>query len=400
MIDTNPKKIEELLTRRVERIVVRKSLEEKLRSGKKLRIKWGVDPSRPDIHIGHSIILKKLQKFQELGHQVVFIVGDFTGQIGDPSGKSKTRPQLSEKIVNKNAETYFGQIKKVIDIDKVEIRRNSEWYKKMKLEDMIKLAGLITAAKILEREDFSKRMKKNADIHMHEMFYPILQAYDSIAINADVEIGGNDQTLNILMGRTLQKRMNKPKQDVIILPLLVGLDGKNKMSKSLDNYIGVIESSKEQFGKVMSIPDHLIIPYFELATDISMEKVKEIKKDLKSKKLNPRKAKARLAKEIVAIYHSKKEAVKAEKEFDKVFKEHKKPEKIPEIKIQKKELPILDLLVKTKMSQSKAEAKRLIEQGGVKINDKKIDDWKKNIKIKSGLIIQVGPRKFIKIRKS
>ena len=249
MINTDPKKIEELLTKGVEKVIVKKDLEKKLLSGKKLRIKFGVDPSKPDIHLGHTVPFKKLQEFQKLGHQIVFIIGDFTGRIGDPSGKSKTRPELSAERVKENAKTYLEQVKNVINIKKVEIRKNSEWYDKMTPHDFMKLFSKITLARILERDDFEKRIKNKIDIYPHEIIYPILQAYDSIVIRADVEIGGTDQTFNMLMGRRLQKRFNQSQQDVITNSLLIGLDGKNKMSKSLDNYIGITESPKEQYGK-------------------------------------------------------------------------------------------------------------------------------------------------------
>ena len=397
-INTSEEKIKELLERRVEKVIVQKDLEKKLFSGKRLRIKFGVDPSRPDIHLGHTVPLRKLKEFQKLGHQVVFIIGDFTGQIGDPSGKSKTRVQLSAKEVDKNAETYLKQVGKIIDTSKIEIRRNSQWYKKMKLDDVIKLAGLVTVARILERDDFTKRMKKNIDIRIHEMLYPILQAYDSIIIKADVEIGGTDQTFNMLMGRTLQKKLDKSLQDVMTVPLLIGLDGKEKMSKSMNNYIGVIENSQEQYGKIMSIPDELIIRYFKLTTDVSLNKIREIERDLKSKKLNPRDAKALLAWEIVKLYHSEEEATRAEKEFNKIFKEHKAPEKIPEIKIKNKEITILDLLVQTKLAKSKGEGRRLVQQGGIKIDGGLIDNWKKTISIKNGMIVQAGKRRFVRIK--
>ena len=396
-INTNPKKIKEVLTRGVEEVIVKKDLEKKLLSGKKLRIKFGVDPSRPDIHLGHTIPFKKLQEFQKMGHQIVFIIGDFTGRIGDPSGRSKTRPELSAEEVKKNAKTYLEQVKKVLDIKKIEIRRNSEWYDKMAPDDFMKLFSKITLARILERDDFEKRLKNKIDIYPHEIIYPILQGYDSIIIKADVELGGTDQTFNMLVGRKLQKRFNQPQQDVLTNSLLIGLDGKKKMSKSLDNYIGITEPPKEQYGKIMSIPDDLIINYFELCTDVSLKEIAQMKKDLQSKKANPRDLKARLAQEIVTIYHNKKAAEKAEKEFNRVFKEKKLPARIPEIKIKKKTLDILDLLVQTKLVSSKSEAKRLILQKGVKINSKVQQDWQEAIKIKKKMLIQIGKRKFIKI---
>lgn len=396
-INTDPKKIEEVLTRGVENVIVREDLKRKLASYKKLRIKFGVDPSKPDIHLGHTVPLGKLQEFQRLGHQIVFIIGDFTGRIGDPSGKSKTRPQLSKEQVDKNAETYLEQVKKIMDIKKVEIRRNSEWYDKMRPDDFIKLFSKITLARILERDDSEKRLKSKTDIYPHEILYPILQAYDSIVINADVEIGGTDQTFNMLMGRTLQKRFGKVPQDIMTTSLLIGLDGADKMSKSLDNYIGITESAQEQYGKIMSIPDKLITHYFELATNVPLDEIKEIKKDLKSGKVNPKNLKVQLAQEIITIYYNREVAEKAKKEFNKVFREKKLPTKIPTAKIKEKSLNILDLLVKTKLASSKAEAKRLIIQKGIRIDNKVQNNWRVNINIKKGTIVKKGKRKFIKI---
>ncbi len=396
-INTNPKKIEELLSRGVEEVIVKKDLEKKLKSGKKLRIKFGVDPSKPDLHLGHTVPLRKLQEFQKLGHQIVFIVGDFTGRIGDPSGRSKIRPQLSIEQVNKNAQTYLEQVKKVIDIKKVEIRRNSEWYDKMKPDDFIRLFTKITLNRILERDDFEKRMKKKMEIYPHETLYPILQAYDSIIINADIEIGGTDQTFNMLTGRTLQKRFDKPQQNVLTISLLVGLDGKEKMSKSLDNYIGISESPQQQYGKIMSIPDGLIIYYFELLTDVLLKEIKKIEKDIKTGKLNPKDAKVRLAKEIVAMYHSKAAAEKAEKEFNRVFAQKKMPSEIKGVKLKVKKINILDLLVITKLTLSKAEAKRIILQRGVKIDNKVQRDWQEVIDLEQGMIIQKGKRRFVRV---
>ena len=396
-VDTNPKKIEEVLTRGIETVIVKKDLEKKLLFGKRLRIKFGVDPSKPDIHLGHTVPLKKLQKLQELGHQIVFIIGDFTGRIGDPSGKSKTRPQLSNKQVNENAETYLEQVGKAIDTKKVEIRRNSEWYDKMAPDDFIRLFSKITLARILERDDFEKRMKRKIDIYPHEIIYPILQGYDSIVIKSDLEIGGTDQTFNMLMGRKLQKRFNQPQQDVMTISLLIGLDGKDKMSKSLDNYIGITEPPTEQYGKIMSIPDNLILHYFELATNVSLKEIAQMKKDLKFQKINPRNLKQGLAREIVALYYSKNMAEKAEQEFNRIFKEKKLPSEMPCFRLKPGTHNILDLLVKTKIASSKSEAKRLILQKGVRIDNKVQDDWQKDIKAKKGIIIQAGKRRFVKI---
>ncbi|MFC1663542.1 tyrosine--tRNA ligase [Patescibacteria group bacterium] len=395
--NTNSKKIEEILTRGVKEIIDKDVLKKRLLSGKKLRIKYGVDPTKPDIHLGHTIPLRKLEEFQKLGHTIVFIIGDFTAQIGDPSGRPKARVPLNTKQASKNAKTYLEQVKKIIDLKGVEIQRNSKWYSKMNLKDIIRLIELFTIARILERDDFTKRIKANTDIRLHEILYPIFQAYDSVVVGSDVEVGGTDQKFNMLMGRTLQKRLNKPQQNLITLPLLVGLDGKDKMSKSLNNYIGITESSQEQYGKIMSIPDNIIFHYFELATKIPLKEIIQMKKDLKSGKTNPKELKTRLAQEIVSIYHSKREAIEVKREFKRVFKEKKLPRKIPQMQIKEKTLNILELLVKTKLAPSKAEAKRLISQKGVRIDKKVQDNWQKEIKIKKGMIVQVGKRRFKKL---
>jgi len=393
-------KIKTLLSKGVEEVIKRDSLEKKLRSGRKLRIKYGADPSAPDLHLGHSVCLWKLKEFQDLGHQVVFIIGDFTGLVGDPSGRDKTRPALSKEEIEKNAKTYFEQAGKILDIKKIEIVKNSQWFSKMDLAEFLKLAGQFTLARIIERDDFSQRLKKGIDIGFHETIYPLLQAYDSIMVKADVEVGGRDQKFNLLAGRELQKKMGQPEQDLMLFPLLVGADGKKKMSKSLGNYIGLTESANEQYGKIMSISDDLIFHYFELCARLSQEEIKEIKKETDSGRLNPRDAKARLAREIVSLYHGKTAAEKAEKEFIQVFREKKKPTQMPVQKIKAGKWNVLDLLFKLKLAPSKSEAKRLIEQGGVKIDGRVVKDWKVEIQIKDGLVAQVGKRKFVRLKRS
>jgi len=405
LVKTNPKKIKELLTRGVEEVIDKKHLEKRLLKGQRLRIKFGVDPSKPDIHLGHTVPLRKLREFQQLGHKVIFIIGDFTARIGDPSGRSKTRPQLTVQEVNKNAKTYLDQAGKVIDIKRVEIRRNSEWYDKMKPDDFIRLFSKITLARILERDDFQKRMKNNINIYPHEIIYPILQGYDSIVVKSDVEIGGTDQKFNMLIGRRLQEKEGMEPQDIITVPLLVGLDGKNKMSKSLGNYVGITEPAFQQYGKIMSIPDNLILDYFKLLTDVPLKEIAKMERDLNSKRVNPKKLKSSLAKEIVTFYHSKEQAEISEREFNSVFKEKKIPTKIPVFTLNKDTLNILDLLKKTRLVSSRSEGRRLIEQKGVRIKfkDQKskipIKNWQEEIKIKDGMIVQVGKRKFARIRK-
>ena len=390
-------KIKNLLTHNAEEVIIKTDLEKKLNSGKKLRIKLGCDPSRPDLHLGHSIVLKKLKEFQDLGHQVVFIIGDYTGMIGDPSGKSKTRPALSSKEVKKNAKSYFAQVGKILDIKKTEIRYNSEWFSKLNFEDTLKLLSFFTVARILERDDFSKRLKGGIDIATSEMLYPVMQAYDSIMIKSDVEIGGTDQKFNMLAGRDLQRKMNMPEQNVLTTPLLVGLDGKEKMSKSLDNYISITEEPNSMFGKIMSISDEMIFYYFKLLTNLSENELTKVESELKDPSKNPRDIKVELAKNIITIYHDKRSAEKAEEEFNKIFRDKKKPTDIKECKIKSKKLKVVDILVETKLANSKGNARRLVEQGGVRIDDTVQKDFEKEIEIENGMIVQVGKRRFVKI---
>lgn len=395
--NTDPEKIRHLLAHNVEEVIVKKSLEEKLASGRKLRVKLGADPSRPDLHLGHSIAIRKLKEFQDLGHQVVFIIGDYTGMIGDPTGKSKTRPALSRETVAENAKSYLDQVGKILDLDKTELRYNSEWFSKLSFEDILKLTGKFTVARILERDDFNKRLKEGSDIAVTEMLYPMMQAYDSIQVQADVEVGGTDQKFNLLAGRELQKKMRMPEQDVVTCPLLVGLDGVNKMSKSLDNYIGIDEEADSMFGKIMSISDEMIFYYFKLLTDKSGKELAEIESILKSKTQNPRDLKVRLAKEVIALYRPQEEAERAEEEFNRIFREKQKPTEIPEVKLTAKGYPITDLLTEAGLAASKSEARRLIEQGGVRIDDETQTDMQKDVVIRDGMVIQVGKRKFVKI---
>ena len=390
-------KIKNLLTHNTEEVIVKENLEKKLNSGGKLRIKLGCDPSRPDLHLGHSIVLRKLKEFQDLGHQIIFIIGDYTGMIGDPSGKSKTRPALSSEEVKKNAESYFEQVGKILDLKKTEVRYNSEWFSKLNFEDILKLTSKFTVARILERDDFSKRLKGGTDIAASEMLYPIMQAYDSIIIKADVEIGGTDQKFNMLAGRDLQRKMNLPEQNIITTPLLVGLDGKQKMSKSLDNYISIIDEPNSMFGKIMSISDEMILYYFKLLVDLDDQEISKIASDLKNSKINPRNLKVKLAKEIITIYHNKKSADKAEEEFNKIFRDKQKPSNIKEMGLEIGNWKLADLLVELKLTFSKGEARRLVQQGGVKIDDVVQSNFDKDIKVKNRMIVQVGKRRFVKI---
>ena len=397
-INTSPQKIKEILTRGVEEIIEKESLIKKLKSGKPLRIKFGVDPTAPELHLGNAVILWKLKEFQELGHTIIFIIGDFTAQIGDPTDKLTARKTLTEKEIKANMKTYKEQVGEILDLNKTKIIYNNRHLSKMKLAEIYRISQFFTVNQILERDMFQERRRAEKPIWLHEFMYPIFQAYDSVVVKADIEIGGNDQLFNMMAGRQLQPHLNQSPQDIITIKLLVVTDVKRKMSKSFGNYIGINESPKEQFGKIMSIPDESIIEYFELCTPLPLEKIEKIETELKNNKLNPRDAKAKLAYEIVSLYHGKSAAQKAENEFNRIFKEKELPSKIPSIKIADKNINILDLLVKIKFALSKAEAKRLIEQKGVKINDKIQEDWRKNVIVKSGAVIQVGKRKFVKIK--
>ncbi|HLG31813.1 MAG TPA: tyrosine--tRNA ligase [Ignavibacteriaceae bacterium] len=376
-----------------------KKLERSLKENKPLNIKLGCDPSRPDLHIGHSVVLKKLAQFQQLGHQAILIVGDFTGMIGDPSGRSVTRPALTLEETKINGESYFQQASKILDKDRTKIVYNSEWLSTMKFEDVIKLASKYTVARMLERDDFTKRYKSGEPISIHELLYPLAQAVDSVAIKSDVELGGTDQKFNLLVGRDLQREHGQEPQVILTMPLLVGTDGVEKMSKSYDNYIGISDPPKEIYGKTLSIPDSLIYIYYELATDISSGELVQIKSQLDDPKINPRDLKRKLARTFVRMYYNEKTASEAEAEFDKIFIRKETPEDLPEfvLKHNTKELSILDLIIKVSFAPSKGEARRLVSQGGVSIDGKKIDDINDMIMIRDGMILKVGKRKFIKI---
>ncbi len=374
-----------------------KKLEKSIKTKKPLKIKLGLDPSAPDIHLGHTVVLQKLKQFQDLGHEVILIIGDFTGRIGDPTGKSATRKQLTEAEINKNAESYKKQIFRILDPAKTEVVYNSNWLAKFKFEDVIRLAAKTTVARILERDDFKKRYDDNQPIGIHEFFYPLMQGYDSVELKADIELGGTDQKFNLLMARNLQKEYGQEGQIALLMPILEGLDGIMKMSKSLNNYIGVEDSSKEMFGKVMSIKDELIIRYFTLVTPLSNEAVKLMEREMAGGQ-NPRDYKVKLAKMIISQYHSSEEADRAEAEFINIFAKNQLPDNIPEIDFNiegdgsywvPKLLQILGLVGST------SEGKRMLEQGGVKVNGKKIIE--SNLNVENEMIIQVGKRKFVKI---
>jgi len=374
-------------------------LEKSIKENKPLNIKLGCDPTRPDLHLGHSVVLRKLSQFQKLGHKAILIVGDFTGMIGDPSGRNTSRPPLSFEEAHENGKSYFEQASKILDKEKTKIVYNSEWLGKMTFEDVIKLAAKYTVARMLERDDFTKRYKNGIPIIMHEILYPLAQAMDSVAIESDVELGGTDQKFNLLVGRDIQREFDLQPQVILTLPLLIGTDGVEKMSKSLDNYIGINESPKDIYGKTLSISDDFIYPYFELTTDISNEELKTIKHKLEDKNNNPRDIKRYLARKLVEMYHSKESAIEAETEFDNIFVKKGLPDEIETFQINKNtiELEIMELLTLTGLAPSKGEARRLIVQGGVSINGNKVDDIKSIITIKHDMIIKVGKRKFIKL---
>lgn len=393
-------KIKNILERNVEQIADRKDLEKRIFSGKKLRIKYGVDVTSPLLHLGHGVNLWKMREFQELGHKVVFLIGDFTSRIGDPTGRSVIRPQISKKQIEKDAKEYKKQISKILLTNKnvFEERRNSEWWDKMSLNEFFQIISKITHAQLIQRDMFQERIKKEQEIYLHEMLYPILQGYDSVMLKSDLTIIGQDQLFNELLGRHYQKIFNQEPQNIITTTITPGIDGREKQSKSLNNFIAILDSPKDKYGKIMSIPDELIIPYFKVYTKLSLLDIKKLEEKLKSG-VNPRNLKAQLAFEIVKIYHGEKIAQKAEAEFNKVFKNKETPQDIKTIKIKKNQINLIDLLEKSKTVKSRAEARRLIEQGAVKVGEEIIKDWQSIIKVKNELVIKVGKRRFFKIKK-
>jgi tyrosyl-tRNA synthetase len=398
----------EILKTGAAEIIPEEELREKIRqsllSKKPLIVKLGLDPTAPDIHLGHTVPLQKMRQFQDLGHQAVIIIGDFTGRIGDPSGRSETRKPLTEEEILCNAETYKQQIFKILDPEKTRIEFNATWLAKLTFEDVLKLASKVTVARMLERDDFAKRYAEERPISIHEFFYPLMQGYDSIALHSDVELGGTDQKFNLLMGRNLQKDFGQALQVALTTPILEGLDGVQKMSKSLGNYIGVYESPREMFGKTMSIPDELMIRYFELVTKVKVAEIRKLEKGLADGTVHPRDLKMRLGWEIVRIYHGEKEAIQAKEEFIKMFQKKEAPDEMPEVSLAElgfdlqTGVELVALLVAAKLASSRGEARRLIDQGGVRINDKKIEDVQAVINFSSGDIIKVGKRKFARVR--
>jgi tyrosyl-tRNA synthetase len=372
---------------------LRKKLEVSAKTGKPLRVKLGADPTAPDIHVGHTVVIRKLRAFQELGHTAIFLIGDFTGMIGDPSGKNTTRPPLTREEIMANAETYKKQIFKLLDPEKTEIRFNSEWFEPQGASGFIKLASHTTVKQILERDDFEKRMREERPIALHELLYPLVQGYDSVALEADVELGGTDQKFNLLMGRNLQREYEQEPQVILTTPLLEGLDGVNKMSKSLNNYIGIDEAPNEMFGKVMSISDELMWKYYELLTDNTPAAIEA----LKTGGENPRDLKVALAKSIIGDFHSRAAAEAAEADFVARFVKKEVPDEIEEKNFAAGAYNLAELLAQLALAPSKKEAKRLIEQGGVKINGEKATNTAAEVELKDELLFQVGKRKFLKV---
>ncbi|MGG6310044.1 tyrosine--tRNA ligase [Paenibacillus macerans] len=371
-------------------------------TGKALKVKLGLDPSAPDIHVGHTVVMQKLRQFQEMGHQVQLIIGDFTGRIGDPTGKSETRKQLTEEDVQRNAETYRQQIFKILDPAKTQVNFNSEWLAPMTFADVVKLSAKVTVARMLERDDFTKRYTSGQPISIHEFFYPLMQGMDSVALESDIELGGTDQKFNLLMGRTLQKEYGKDTQVAIMTPIIEGLDGVQKMSKSLGNYIGINEAPNEIYGKAMSVPDELMTKYYELVTDLSGEELAVLTEGIQSGAVHPRDAKMKLAYTLVRMYHGAEAAEAAQEHFVTVFQQRALPEDIEEKEIPAAELEdgkirLIKLLTLIDFAASNGEAKRSIQQGAVKLNEEKIDDPNAEIWLAGGEIIQVGKRKFAKL---
>lgn len=380
---------------------LKKKLEKSAATGQRLRVKLGADPTAPDIHLGHSVVIRKMKAFQQLGHDVIFLIGDFTGMIGDPTGRNATRPPLTREQIEANAETYKAQIFKLLDPDRTIIEFNSRWLNAFKPEDFVRLTAKVTLAQILERDDFSKRLAEGVPISLHELLYPLAQGYDSVALKADVELGGTDQKFNLLMAREIQRAYGVEPQVIMTTPLLEGLDGVEKMSKSKNNYIGITEPPDEMFGKVMSISDELMWRYYTLVTDLTPPEVTQLKADVASGAKHPRDAKVELAKKIIADFHSQSAADAAEAEFNRRFREHQAPTDIENRTVSGAgKIKLVDLLVQTELAASKAEARRLISQGGVRVNNERIGDAVAELDttVTKEALLQVGKLKFLKVR--
>jgi tyrosyl-tRNA synthetase len=392
----------DILVRDAVDVVSREELLEKLKRGRPLRIKYGADPSAPDLHLGHSVPLRRLRRFQELGHQIIFIIGDFTGRIGDPSGRSKTRPMLSEEEIAANAETYARQVDKILDVSRCEVVYNSQWFNNMGAEGLLRLSSHYTVARMLERDDFAQRMAQGSPIALVELLYPLVQGYDSVAVEADVEVGGTDQLFNFLVGRDIMRAYGMEPQVVVTWPLLVGTDGVDKMSKSLGNYIGITEPPQEMFGKLMSLPDEALPQYLALLLEWPPEKVREAERAMASGEINPRDLKDEMAQQIVASYHGQDAAWAASEEFRRVFSRRQLPSDMPDIIVRREDVTddslwIVRLITLAGFASSNSEARRLVQQGGVRINDQLVRDENASVTVRTGDILKVGKRRFGRI---
>lgn len=376
-----------------------KKIEKSIKKEKALVIKQGFDPTAPDIHLGHTVGIRKLKHFQDLGHQVVVIIGDYTAMVGDPSDKNSTRPRLSHKQVMEHAQTYQDQFFKILDKSKTQVRFNGEWFKEMSFENVMNLAGKFTVARMLERDDFAKRYSGQLPISIHEFFYPLMQGYDSVVIEADVELGATEQKFNLVIGRNIQKEYDQEPQIILTLPVLEGLDGKQRMSKSLGNYIGIDETAQEIYGKTMSIPDEIIYRYFELITDVDAAELSKIKDQLAGGNVNPRDIKKYLGRTLVRMYHGQDKVDEAEKAFENLFVKKDVPDEMPEMKIAESPIRIIDLMVQTHTAESKGAARRLIQGGAVSVDGEKISDPFSEISISGENVLKVGKRKFVKLLK-
>ena len=377
----------------------KKKLEKSISTNTPLRIKLGIDPTGSELHLGHAVPLRKLKQFQDLGHEVLFLIGTFTGRIGDPTGKSETRKMLSEEQVNENIKTYLDQVKLILDLDKIKVVYNADWLEKLSLSDALNLLSQFTVSQMISREDFSKRLAENKPVSLIEFMYPILQGYDSVELKADVELGATEQKFNLLRGRDLQKNFGQEQQVCMIMPILVGLDGVEKMSKSLGNYIGVKDTPNDMFGKVMSISDELMENYYTMITDVPFEKIEEIKTQIADGSLHPMEAKKQLGAEVVKIYYGEEAAKEARDWFENVFSKRNLDVDLPEVEVPYGEINVIDLLVKeAKLLGGTSEARRLISQGGFKINDEAIKDIKANVNVESGMIIRAGKKKIVKVK--
>ncbi len=392
--------IKELLDRGTVDVIDRNHIVGRLSEGKKLRVKLGIDPTGTDLHLGHAVVVRKLRQFQLRGHTVVLIIGDWTARIGDPSGKKETRPQLTLKEVKANAEKYLSQLSLILDLNKIEVRWQSEWYDTFTLQTVIELAAKFTVQQLTQRDDFKERMKAGIDVRYHEPLYCLLQGYDSVAVKADLELGGNDQLFNLLKGREVQAWYKQPMQDVLTMPLLIGLDGAQKMGKSLNNYIALADAPREMYGKIMSLPDELIIHYFTLATDLPFLEIRTMEEQLKKGKANPRDLKSRLAREVITLYHGSARAQGAEEEFVRVFRNHELPEEMAEVALTMAKWRPDELLMALHLVSSKAEAQRVIGQKGMKCAGVIIKEWKQVVTVKNGDVVQVGKRRCARVKVS